>query len=384
MTKKVLALVAAVVLVAMALSGCGSSGKAGGDTIKIGMIMSLTGDAAAYGTHSLNGTKIAVEEINAAGGVRGKKIELIIEDDENKPEKAIDVFNKLVDKDKVDIIIGATTSKCSLAVAPLAQQQGILMITPTSTNEEVTKFGDYIFRACFIDPYQGIVNAKFALSDLGKKKAAIVYDNGNDYSKGLTTQFEATFAENGGQIVAKEAYSLNDQDFSAILANVKNANPDILFIPDYYSKVALIAKQVRDQGMKDVILLGGDGWDEIINHAKDEIVGSFYSSHYSTESDDAQVQTFIKTYKETYDNLEPNSFAALGYDAGQLIGKALLEASATDAKSVRDALAKISGKFVTGNIAFDENRNPIKSAVMIRVEKEGDNVVAKYYSTVNP
>ena len=387
MTKKVFALVAALVLVAaMVLSGCSSSGKTNGeaDTIKIGMIMSLTGDAAAYGTHSLNGTKIAVEEINAAGGIRGKKIELVVEDDENKPEKAIDAFNKLVDKDGVDIIIGATTSKCSLAVAPLAQQQGILMITPTSTNEEVTKFGDYVFRACFIDPYQGIVNAKFALNDLGKKKAAIVYDNGNDYSKGLTTQFEATFTENGGEIVAKEAYSLNDQDFSAILANVKNANPEVLFIPDYYSKVALIAKQVRDQGMSDVILLGGDGWDEIVNHAKDEIVGSFYSSHYSTESDDTQVQGFIKKYKETYDNLEPNSFAALGYDAGQMIGKALLEASGTDAKSVRDALANVSGKFVTGNISFDENRNPVKSAVMIRVEKDGDNVVAKYYSTVNP
>ncbi len=388
MTKKIFALVAAIVLVAaMALSGCGSNGQSAppaGETIKIGVVTSITGDAAAYGTHSTNGVKLAAEQINADGGVNGKKIELIIEDDEGKPEKAVDAFNKLADKDKVNLIIGATITKCSLAIAPLAQQQNILMITPTSTNEEVTKFGDYIFRTCFIDPFQGIVAAKFSAGELGKKKAAIVYDNGNDYSKGLATQFEATLVENGGQIVGKEAYSLNDQDFSAILANIKNSNPEVLYIPDYYSKVALIAKQVRDQGMKDVILLGGDGWDEIINHAKDEIVGSFYSNHYSPESDDPQVQSFISAYKAAYDNLDPNSFAALGYDAMQIVAKALNEANSTDSAAVRDAMASISDKFVTGNISFDENRNPVKSAVMIRVEKEGDNVVAKYYSTVNP
>lgn len=390
MTKKIFALVAAVVLVAaVALSGCGSQGQGNtpapaGDTIKIGVVTSITGDAAAYGTHSTNGAKLAAEQINAAGGINGKKIELIVEDDEGKPEKAVDAFNKLVDKDKVSLIIGATITKCSLAIAPLAQQQNILMITPTSTNEEVTKFGDYVFRTCFIDPFQGIVAAKFATGELGKKKAAIVYDNGNDYSKGLTTQFEATFAENGGQIVGKEAYSLNDQDFSAILANIKNSDPEVLYIPDYYSKVALIAKQVRDQGMEDVILLGGDGWDEIINHAKDEVVGSFYSNHYSPESDDDQVKSFISAYKEAYNNLDPNAFAALGYDAMQLVAKAVGDAGSAEAPAVRDAMAKISGKFVTGDISFDENRNPVKSAVMIRVEKEGDNVVAKYYSTVNP
>lgn len=371
---------------APASSGAPASGAPAASkptTVKLGLIMPMTGDIAAYGIGTANAVKLAISELNAESATTGITYEVIVEDDENKPEKTIDAFNKLTSKDDVDVIVGALASKCSLAIAPLAQQTGIPMITTSSTNENVTLAGDFVFGACFIDPFQGTVVAKFAADSLKKKTAAIVFDNGNDYSKGLATQFEKSFVEYGGTVVAKEAYSINDKDFSAILAKIKENNPEVIFIPDYYSTVALIAKQVRDQGMTDAILLGGDGWDEIVNNAGAEVAGSFYSNHYAPESDDADVQDFVKKYQAAY-NETPNALAALGYDAVKIVAKAVQAAGSSEPAAIRDAMAKVEGKFVTGNIKFNENRNPVKSAVMIKVEKADSGLAARYYETVNP
>lgn len=380
---RVLSLVLAVLLVfstGLVFSGCKSSS----DTIKIGAIMPMTGDVSLYGTGTVNSINIAIDEINKAGGINGKKVELIFEDDENKPEKSVDAYNKLVTKDKVDVIIGCLTSKCSLAVAPLAQRDKIPMISTSSTNMDVTLVGDYIFRTCYIDPFQGTVCANFATEKLGKKSAAIVFDNGNDYSKGLATEFEKQFVAKGGTIVAKEAYSLNDQDFSAILTKVKNAEPDILFIPDYYSKVSLIAKQVRSLGMTDLVMLGGDGWDEIANNAGEEVLGCYYINHFSADSTEPLAVEFVKKYKAAYNNQTPNALAVLGYDAMMIVGEAFKAANSTDKTKVRDAIAKTNGKFLTGSISFDSNRNPIKGAVILKLEMTAGKLSANYFATVNP
>jgi branched-chain amino acid transport system substrate-binding protein len=376
-----LVLVATLVLsMGLAFTGCKATAK----TIKIGAIMPMTGDVSLYGTGTVNSIKIAIDEINKAGGVNGMMIELIFEDDENKPEKSVDAYNKLVTKDKVDVIIGCLTSKCSLAVAPLAQKDKIPMISTSSTNADVTLVGDYIFRTCYIDPFQGTVCANFAATKLEKKAAAIVFDNGNDYSKGLATEFEKAFIAKGGTIVAKEAYSVNDQDFSAILTKVKEAKPDILFIPDYYSKVSLIAKQVRSLGMADLAMLGGDGWDEIANNAGDEVEGCYYINHFSSDSTEPAAVAFVNKYKAAYNNETPNALAVLGYDAMKIVAEAIKAAGSTDKAKVRDAIAKTNGKFLTGNISFDEFRNPVKGAVILKLEMEDGKLVAKYFDTVNP
>ena len=381
---RVLSLVMAIVLVlgmGLSLAGCNAASS---KTIKIGAIMPMTGDVSLYGTGTVNSIKIAIDEINKAGGVNGMQIELIFEDDENKPEKSVDAYNKLVTKDKVDVIIGCLTSKCSLAVAPLAQKDKIPMISTSSTNADVTLVGDYIFRTCYIDPFQGTVCANFAAGKLEKKAAAIVYDNGNDYSKGLATEFEKAFVAKGGKIVAKEAYSVNDQDFSAILTKVKAAKPDILFIPDYYSKVSLIAKQVRSLGMNDLAMLGGDGWDEIANNAGKEVENCYYINHFSADSTDPLAVSFVSKYKAAYSNETPNALAVLGYDAMLIVAEAFKAAGSTDKAKVRDAIAKTDGKFLTGNIKFDEFRNPVKGAVILKLTMVDGKLAAKYFDTVNP
>ncbi len=396
MNKLISSVLSLILVLSLVLTACSSNAPAPAPsstpapgsstpiTVKLGVIMPMTGDIAAYGIGTANAVKMAVGELNALSGTTGITYEVIVEDDENKPEKTIDAFNKLTSKDNVHVIVGALASKCSLAISPLAQQMGIPMITTSSTNENVTLAGDFVFGACFIDPFQGTVVAKFAAESLSKKTAAIVFDNGNDYSKGLATQFEKSFADFGGTVVAKEAYSINDKDFSAILAKIKEQKPDVIFIPDYYSQVALIAKQVRDQGMTEVIMLGADGWDEIVNNAGPEAAGSFYSNHYAPESDDADVKDFVAKYQAAYGGETPNALAALGYDAAKIVAKAVEAAGSTEPAALRDAMAKVEGKFVTGNIKFNENRNPVKSAVMIAVEQSDGGLVARYYETVNP
>ena len=385
MLKKVLSIVLILVLVLSAFSGCGSSNSGNSsDPIKIGSIMPISGPVSAYGTQSRDAIVMAVDEINAAGGVIGRPLEVIVEDDEANPEKTKNAFTKLVTKDGVIGIVGALTSKCSLAITTDAQARKIIMISPSSTNDTVTDAGNFIFRACYNDSFQGQVVAQFAKENLKAMNAAILFDNTNDYSKGLTENFKAKFTELGGTIIAEESYATGDKDFNAQITSVKSKKPDVIFIPDYYNTVSLIAKQIRAQGIT-VPMLGADGWDEIANNAGDEVVGSYYSNHYSPDANDPEVKAFVEKYAKLY-NVQPNALAALAYDATYILADAIAKAGSTDPDAIQAAMMETNKKFVTGNITFNEKRNPVKSAVMVEIVKgtEPNKPVVKYAATVNP
>ncbi len=378
MTKnRVLILLVVLVMIGSLLAGCGES-----KTIKIGTILPISGQVSAYGIQTRDAVKMAIEEINAAGGVLGKQLELIVEDDENNPEKTTNAFKKISAKDKVVGFVGALTSKCSLAITKNAQAKKVLMITSSSTNDTVTDAGDYIFRACYNDSFQGQVCAQFAFETLKARNAAILYDNTNDYSKGLMENFKKKFEELGGQIVSSESYAFGDKDFNAQLTKIKTTKPDVLFIPDYYSTISLIAKQVRGQGMT-IPMMGGDGWDEITNNAGDEVLGCYYSNHYSPDADDPEVKEFVTKYQEKY-QITPNALAALGYDAAYILIEAIERAGSTDPEQIKAAMMETDKKYVTGNIRFNEKRNPIKSAVMLKLVKKDGKLATEYAGTVNP
>jgi branched-chain amino acid transport system substrate-binding protein len=375
---RVLFFLLALVIVGSMVAGCGES-----NTIKIGTIQSISGPVSTYGIQTRDAIKMAVDEINAQGGVLGKQVELIVEDDEASPDKTTNAFKKLVAKDKVVAVIGALISKCTLAITQEAQAKKVILLTPTSTNDTVTDAGDYVFMSCYNDSFQGQVAAQFAGETMKAKNAAILYDITNDYSKGLTENFIAKFEALGGKVVASESYSAGEKDFNAQLTKIKAAKPDILFIPDYYNTVSLIAKQVRSQGI-NITMLGADGWDEITNNAGDEVLGSFYCNHYSPESDDPDVQTFVQKYTGKF-KMTPNALAALGYDATYILLNAIERAGSTDPEMIKAALMETDDKFVTGNIRFNEQRRPIKSAVMLKIVKNTEgNLVAEYAGTVNP
>lgn len=365
----------AVVSAMMMAASC--SGKKN-DTIKIGGIAPLSGGVAVYGTECKNGIDLAVEEINAAGGINGQKIEFICEDDEGDSAKSVNAYKKLVTKDRVKVIIGSLTSGCTMAITNLAQAQKVVQIAPAATAVAITDAGNYVFRACYTDPFQGKIGGKFAYENLGTKKAAILYDIGNDYSVGLTDNFTAEYTSMGGSIVSKESYSTGDKDFNAQLTKIKAANPEVIYLPDYYGTVALIAKQLRAQGI-NVPIVGADGWDGLTDNAGDEVLNGYYSNHYSENSSSAAVQTFVKSFKAKY-NKAPNSFAALGYDCVYMLRDAIKASGSTDdSAKIRDALEATNGDYVTGHIVFDANRNPVKSAVMIKLVKADDGTLATAY-----
>ena len=357
------------------------------NAIRIGGVGPITGGAATYGVSTRNACIMAVEEINAQGGVMvsGKNyiIELIFEDDEGRPESAANAYRKLVDQNGVKAIIGTVMSKCSLAGAPIAQEGGVPMISTASTNPQVTLVGDYIFRACFIDSFQGTIMANFAYRNLNKKKAAVLYDNGNDYNKGLAEFFKARFLELGGEVVAYEAFTDEDktQDFNAQLTKIKAAEPDILFLPNYYSSVALIAKQARAMGFT-APLIGGDGWDspQLMVLGKEAVEGTYYSTHFSKDDPNPKVQKFVQLYSKKY-HQSPDALAALAYDACLAMFEALRRSKSLQGEDIRDALKNIKNlEAVSGKINFDKNRNPIKSAVIIKIEN-GQQV---FYQSINP
>ena len=369
---------AGLAVMTFALAGCA---KSSGDTVKIGGVAPLSGSVAVYGVECKNGIDLAVEEINAAGGIAGKKVEFICEDDEGDPAKSVNAYKKLVTNDGVEYVIGSLTSGCTIALTNLAQNQKILQIAPAATATAVTDAGNYIFRACFIDPFQGRVGGKFAFENLSAKKAAILYDIGNDYSVGLTENFESEFTKLGGSIVSKESYATGDKDFNAQLTKIKAAKPDVVYLPDYYGTVALIAKQLRAQGI-DTPIVGADGWDGLTENAGDEVLNGYYSNHYAEDSDSPAVQKFVGSFKAKY-NKSPNSFAALGYDSVYMLKDAILKAGTTDGEKVRAAFETTDGDYVTGHITFDEKRNPVKSAVMIQLVKNGDKLSTKFAATVD-
>ncbi len=368
----------ATVIAGLSMISCGGSGSS---TIKVGGVAPLSGGVAVYGVECKNGIDLAIEEINAAGGINGKTLEFICEDDEGDPAKSVNAYKKLVTNDGVEYVIGSLTSGCTIALTNLAQNQKILQIAPAATATAVTDAGNYIFRACFIDPFQGRVGGKFAFENLSAKKAAILYDIGNDYSVGLTENFESEFTKLGGSIVSKESYATGDKDFNAQLTKIKAAKPDVVYLPDYYGTVALIAKQLRAQGI-DTPIVGADGWDGLTENAGDEVLNGYYSNHYAEDSDSPAVQKFVSSFKAKY-NKSPNSFAALGYDSVYMLKDAILKAGTTDGEKVRAAFETTDGDYVTGHITFDEKRNPVKSAVMIQLVKDGDKLSTKFAATVD-
>lgn len=350
--------------------------------IKIGGIFPLSGDVAVYGVEAKNGIELAILEINAKGGVNGKQLVLVSEDDEGSPEKTVNAFKKLTSKDKVKIVIGSLTSGCTAAITTLAQNQKILLIAPAATMESITDAGNYVFRACFIDPFQGTVGGKFAAEILDSKRAAVLYDTDNDYSVGLYENFKKSFVANGGSMAAEESYTSGDVDFNAQITKIKSANPDVVYLPDYYATVSLIAKQLRAQDIHTPIV-GADGWGGLVDNAGDEVLNGFYSDHYAADSTDDIVVSFVNAYKDRYKST-PVSFAALGYDCVYILKDAMERAGSEEASLVRNEVEKTNGAYVTGQLTFDAKRNPIKSAVMMEIVKQDSVLTPVYKATVNP
>src|SRR4026209_629558 len=347
----------------LAVSSCQPAGS-GGDKVRIGVFMSLTGSTANFGISSVNGIKMAADEINAAGGINGKQIELLVQDDRSDAAEAATIVTKFVTQDQVHAILGEVGSSRSIAAAPIAQNAKIPMLTPSSTNPEVTKKGDFIFRSCFIDPYQGAAIAQFAAKTLGAKTAAIMVDRKNDYSTGLEKVINETFTRLGGKIVATQSYQEGDQDFNAQLTSLKRSNPEVIFVPVYYKDVGLIAKQARDKGIR-VPLVGGDGWDSVQLYAigGSALNGSYFTNHYSPYDTDPKVQKFVNDYKARY-NTVPDALAATAYDAAHIMFDAIKRSTSLDGPAIRDALAAIKAyPGVTGTVTFNEQRDAVKPIV---------------------
>ena len=360
----------------------GTPETATGDVV-VGMYGSLTGDGASFGQSSVEGAQLAVEEINAAGGVLGRKIRLLVEDDQSRPEEASNAVTKLITQDKVVAVLGEVASRRTLAAAPVAQKYQIPLITPASTNERVTQVGDYIFRVCFIDPFQGEVLAKFAYHDLKARRVAVLKDIGQDYSVGLTDSIQKTFTGLGGQVFDPVSYSSADADFRAILTQVRAQKPDAIFVPGYYSEAAIIVRQARELGMT-MPILGGDGWvGDALKNGREALKNTFISNHYSGENPDPLVQNFRKAYRTKF-NREPDSIAALGYDAAKVLADSITRAGSTEGPKVRDAIAAANVKGVTGQLRMNASRDVVKPAVIEEIQFVDGDVKYVYKTTINP
>ncbi len=349
--------------------------------IKVGGVGPVTGEAATFGVSTKNGVMLAAEEWNAKGGLfNNRKVRVIFEDDKGDPAEGATVYTKLIQQDNVVAIIGTVMSKVTLAGAPIAQAAGVPMISPTSTNEMVTKVGDYIYRACFIDPFQGTVGANFAFKDLGARKAAALFDIGNDYTKGLAENFRAQFLKLGGQVVAFEGHPFGATDFKAQLTKILAGKPDVLYVSDYYNDVGLIAKQARELGFTGP-MVGGDGWDspDLVKIGGNAVNNGYFTNHYAAADPRPIVQEFVKKYKAKF-GAEPDALATLAYDAANIMFDAIKRAGSTKGSAIRDALKTTNLNVVSGQVTFDANRNPIKAAVIIEM-KDGKQV---FKTTVNP
>ncbi len=365
-----------IVAVLAALLGACSPAAAGGE-VKIAILAPLSGPVPTFGVSTRDGALMAIDEWNAKGGVLGKKITPIVEDSQCTPDPAVNAANKVINQDKVKYIVGEVCSKASIPIADIANKAGVIMVSPTSTNPDVTvgtdgKTKDYIYRACFIDPFQGLVAAKFAWDTLKAKKAFLMLDQSNDYVKGLSANFEAAFVKLGGTIVGKESYTAKDTDFGAILAKVADSKPDLVYLPDYYQVVNLATKQAKEKGIT-APFMGGDGWDssDLDLKATD---GGYFTNHYSPSDTSSVVVNFLKAYGAKYKDdkgaaVVPDALAALAYDATNLVIQAINDGgNADDTGKVRDAMNKISYVGVSGKITFDAQHNPIKSAVILQVK----------------
>jgi len=371
-----LGLTASILAAAACQPGPAGPGGAGGDKVKIGVFMSLTGSTAQFGISSTNGIKMAADEVNTAGGINGKQVELLVQDDRSDAQEAATIVTKFVTQDGVHGIIGEVASSRTIAAAPIAQNAKVPLLTPSSTNPEVTKKGDYIFRSCFIDPVQGAAMSQFAGKTLGKRRAALMVDRKNDYSTGLEKVINEVFPKFGGQVVITQSFQEGDTDFNGQLTSIKGANPDVIFIPGYYGDVALIAKQARDKGL-NVPLIGGDGWDsaQLYTIGGAAVVGSYFTNHYSPYDTDPKVQKFVQGYQTRYGQI-PDALAATAYDAALIMFDAVKRAGSLDGKAIRDALAATKDfPGVTGTVNFNADRDAVKPIMMIRVDEGGKYVI---------
>ena len=351
--------------------------------ILVGFYGSLTGDGASFGQSSREGAELAVDELNAAGGVLGRKLRLLVEDDQSKPEEASNAVTKLVTQDKVVAVIGEVASRRTLAAAPISQKYQIPMITPASTNEKVTEVGDYVFRVCFIDPFQGEVLAKFAYNDLKARKVAILRDQAQDYSVGLTDSVQRNFTKLGGQVIAPVSYSTGDADFKAALTRIRSEKPDVLFATGYYPEAAIITRQARELGMT-MPILGGDGWvGDALQNGREALKNTYISNHYSGDNPDPVVQNFVSSYKKRF-NKDPDAIAALGYDAIKVLADSLTRAMSTEGPKLRDAIASADVPGVTGRLKMNAQRNVDKPAVVQEVTYADGKVNFIYKTTINP
>jgi len=359
------------ILAIAAFAGCKKQGDAGAtaDVIHVGEYASLTGNEAAFGRSSHRGTELAIEELNKAGGVLGKQLKLITEDTQSKEGESSTVVSKLVSREGVIAVLGEVASGRSLEAAPICQQNKVPMISPSSTNPRVTQVGDYIFRVCFLDSFQGDALARFAIDTLKAKKVAIMSDVAAPYSVGLADFFRQSFTKRGGTIVSEQKYSSRDNDFNAQLTAIKTTAPDAIFVPGYYQEAGLIIRQARQLGI-NVPLFGGDGWEapELLQIAKEAAEGTYYTTHYSPEAQTPEVQNFVKAYKAKYNEV-PDAMAALGYDSAIVLVDAIKRAGSTEGPKLRDALAATKGvKGVTGTTTMDENRDATKPASVITIK----------------
>ena len=388
-------------LAALPAAGCGGGG--GGNELVIGEYGSLTGNDATFGQSTKNGVELALASLveEHQGQIGGLKVRVVVEDDQGRPEEAATVVQKLINQDQVVALLGEVASSRSLAAAPIAQAAGVPMITPSSTNPRVTEVGDFIFRMCFIDPFQGTVMAKFARQNLGLERVAILKDVRNDYSVGLADFFSRSFKEMGGTIVTEQAYSAGDQDFRAQLTTLKGRSPQAIFIPGYYTEVGLIARQARELGYTGP-LLGGDGWEseQLLEIGGEALNGAYYSNHFSNDNPDPALQSFLEKYRGRFGS-EPDAIGGLAFDAARVLFMHLqamasedpqvfagLSSAQAGTEARRAAMAALRGRIaqtanfpgVTGTITLDQNRNATKSAVVIEV-KDGRK---QYNTTIEP
>jgi branched-chain amino acid transport system substrate-binding protein len=390
--KKLAGAMMSFMLTAGVMAGCSAqssgSSSSGGDskTIKVGVNLELSGGVASYGQSLAEGLELGVKEINKKG-INGSKIQLVKVDNKSDAAEATNAALKLISQDKVSAIIGAATSTDTKAQVQIATDNKVPIITPSGTAEDITvkdgKVLDYVFRTCFIDPFQGTVAANFASKNLNQKNAAVLIDSSSDYSKGLSTSFKDTFKKDGGKIVSEEAYVAKDTDFHATLTRIIAAKPDFIYLPGYYEEAGLIVKQARELGFKGAVI-GGDGWDspKLVELAGAQALNNTYSTnHYSSQDSDQKVQDFVKAFKAEYSGKSPDTFNALGYDTAYMLADAIKRAGSSDPQKIQQALAKTSDlKLVTGNLKLDKNHNPIKSAVILEY-KDGQ---AQFKTKVNP
>ncbi|TWH49051.1 ABC transporter substrate-binding protein [Sporomusa sp. KB1] len=382
---KMSCLLTMLVMLAGLVSGCSDTAS---KDLKIGVVYELTGNTASFGTAAANGAKLAFKEINAKGGVLGKQIQPIIADNKGEPAESTNAVTKVITQDKVVAITGFTVSSCGIAGSTVAEVNKIPLVAAATTNPKVTldensgKTKDYVFRACFIDPFQGTVAANFAINSLKVKTAVVLIDNSSDYSKGLSQFFKESYTKNGGQIIAEEAYLQKDQDFKAILTKIKSLNPEVIYLPGYYEEVGKIIKQAREMGIT-VPFLGGDAWDSpklLEIGGAQPLNNTHFTNFYSIEDTNPASMAFVDAFKKEYGQV-PDSMAAMGYDAAYLLVDAIKRANSAEPAKIREALAATQGfKSVSGDMSLTSTHDAIRSAVIIEL-KDGKQV---YKETVKP